>query len=74
MSTPTKDQTSTPGEAGSGSWFRMRNRQMWHAEANREYGVVWSRCGMRALFADTVAQEKLEEKDTVCVRCTGQRR
>jgi hypothetical protein len=52
----------------------LRNRKMWHAEVNREYGVVWSRCGMRALFADILVQETLEEKDSACVRCCGQRR
>ena len=52
-----------------GAWFRMQNRQMWHSEANREYGVLWSHCGIRALLGQVVTQEALPEDGTTCARC-----
>jgi hypothetical protein len=54
-----------------GTWFRIPDRAMWHSEAHREYGVIWSKCGMRVLAAETEARKELSEEDTPCARCAG---
>jgi hypothetical protein len=66
------DNKNLPEEVPS--WFRMPNRQMWHAQANREYGVIWSRCGIRALLIDVETRPTLAEDGVPCARCTGQHR
>jgi len=46
---------------------------MWHVEAHREYGVIWSLCGMRAVLLQAETKSDLEEADTPCTKCTGRR-
>ena len=56
-----------------GSWFCIKGKSHWHTEAHREYGVVWSMCGLRVLRHQTDTRETLEEGQTACVRCQRQR-
>ncbi len=56
-----------------GSWFCIKGKNQWHTEAHREYGVVWSMCGLRVLRHQTDTCEELEAGQTACVRCQRQR-
>ncbi len=56
-----------------GSWFRLPGKTRWHSEAHREYGVLWSLCGVRTIAMQAETKENLGEDDLACVRCTGMR-
>jgi len=50
--------------------FRIGNRGFWHIQAHREYGVIFSLCGIRVLARDTQpATGADEETKSLCVRC-----
>ncbi|NOY43975.1 MAG: hypothetical protein GXP50_00765 [Deltaproteobacteria bacterium] len=56
-----------------GAWFRLPGKTRWHSEAHREYGVLWSLCGVRAIAMQAETKKSLGEEDLACVRCTGMR-
>ena len=64
-----------PGQDTShrGAFFRAPDRRMWHVEAHREYGVVWSLCGIRTVLLQAETKTALAEEDTPCTKCTGRR-
>ncbi|GAB6063771.1 hypothetical protein [Deferrisoma palaeochoriense] len=56
-----------------GSWFRLPGKTRWHSEAHREYGVLWSLCGVRTIALQAETKEELGPEDQACVRCAGMR-
>lgn len=56
-----------------GSFFRMPGRGSWHTEAHREYGVVWSLCGMRTVVSQAETRGELAPGDAPCTRCAGRK-
>ncbi len=52
-----------------GTLFRSPGRAMWHAEGHREYGVLWSVCGIRALAAQAETCTTLPEGGALCAKC-----
>lgn len=56
-----------------GAWFRTPGRGAWHTEAHREYGVVWSLCGMRTVLSQAETRGELAPGDTPCARCSGRK-
>jgi hypothetical protein len=63
--------TSTRDTSHQGNWFCLPGRNTWHVEAHREYGVIWSTCGLRALAAKAETRGDLEEEEGRCSRCAG---
>jgi len=70
-----KEPAKKPGQDIShrGALFRVPGRSMWHTEAHREYGVVWSLCGIRAVLLQSETKAALDEGDTPCTKCAGRR-
>ncbi len=56
-----------------GGWFRMTGRGTWHTEAHREYGVVWSVCGVRAVLAQAETRTELGGEDKPCTKCAARK-
>ncbi len=68
MGTP---DAAHPGRDTShrGTWFRLPGRSRWHSEAHREYGVLWSLCGVRVVGHEAESKGTLDENDIPCGRC-----
>lgn len=54
-----------------GSLFRAPGRATWHTEAHREYGVIWSVCGIRGLASQAETSDALPEGGAPCVKCAA---
>jgi len=71
----TPESRSKPGQDTShrGGWFRVNGRGSWHTEAHREYGVLWSVCGVRAVLAQAEARTELGGEDARCTKCSSRK-
>jgi len=70
---PVSDSKSGQDTSHRGACFRAPGRRMWHTEAHREYGVIWSLCGIRAVLLQAETKTALGEEDSLCTKCTGRR-
>lgn len=52
-----------------GHWFKLLERSLWHSLGHVEYGVIWSKCGLRTLDATVEKREGLEASESICVKC-----
>ncbi len=71
--TPTDAHRSGRDTSHRGTWFRLPGKSRWHSEAHREYGVLWSLCGIRAVAHEAETREELGEGDAACGRCASLR-
>ena len=57
--------------AQEGDWFRHGGKGFWHLQAHKEYGVVWSLCGVRTMLAQSETRDRLDPEagDMACGNC-----
>lgn len=55
-------------------WFRPTGKRAWDLLVHKEYGVLWSQCGIRTVFAETESAKAVPEDGVECPRCVGRRR
>ena len=54
-----------------GNWFRPSGKGFWHLQAHKEYGVVWSLCGVRMVLAQAETLDRMDPNagQTPCPNC-----
>ncbi len=54
-----------------GNWFRQSGKGFWHLQAHKEYGVVWSLCGVRMVLAQAETLDRMDPAagQTPCPNC-----